>query len=229
MGELVGFIDTLDSCQLGFIAAPEREQVSLLRSVTGAARARMFTSNRSEVDLVDRVARGDGEAFGTLFDCHSPTVFGMLIQLLKRRELAEEVLQETFMQAWSQADRYRSERATVCGWLLMLARSRALDHLRSSRARDQREDRLGADPASLRVEEPVGTGNLETLERQRHVLNALAALGEDQRRCLELSFFEGLSHTQIAEQLDQPLGTVKSRILSAMRKLRPALATLHPQ
>jgi RNA polymerase sigma-70 factor (ECF subfamily) len=187
----------------------------------------MSLSNRNEIGLVDRVARGDGEAFATLFDRHSATVLGMLIQLLKRRELAEEILQETFMQAWSQADRYRWDRATVCGWLLMLARSRAVDHLRSSRARGRREDRLSADPASISVEQPVGTDNLETVERQRQVLNALAALGEDQRRCLELSFFEGLSHSQIAERLDQPLGTVKSRILSGMRKLRPALAPLH--
>ena len=229
MGELVGFIDTLDCRQLGFIAAPPRENVALLRSLPGAARTLMSVSNRSEVELVGRVARGDAEAFATLFDCHSPTVLGMLIQLLGRRELAEEVLQEAFMQAWSQAGRYRSERATVCGWLLMLARSRALDHLRSSRARGQREDRLRTDAGSITVEEPVGTGNLEAIERQRQVLNALAALGENQRRCLELSFFEGLSHSQIAERLDQPLGTVKSRILSGMRKLRPALAPLHPQ
>lgn len=183
----------------------------------------MSPTDSSEAELLRRVADGDSEAFAVIFDRHSATILGMLIQLLRRRELAEELLQETFLQAWSQADRYRADRATVCGWLLMLARSRALDHLRSSQARAKREEAVGTDPAVVRVVTPVGTGNLEARERQHLVLHALAGLSEDQRRCVELSFFKGLSHGQIAAELAEPLGTVKSRILHGMRKLRTAL------
>ena len=94
----------------------------------------MFAKNRHDIHLMTRVAARDSEAFAALFDQHSSTILGMLVQLLKRRDLAAEMLQETFMQAWSQAERYRPERATVCGWLLMLARSRALDLLRAPAA-----------------------------------------------------------------------------------------------
>lgn len=187
----------------------------------------MPVTDSNEAELVSRVAGGDSEAFATLFDRHSSTVLGMLIQLLRRRELAEEILQETFLQAWSQAGRYRADRATPCGWLLMLARSRALDHLRSSRARSRREEGFEADTTAS-TEAPVGTDNLEARERQRYVLTAMAALSEDQRRCVELSFFEGLSHGEIAAHLEQPLGTVKSRILLGMRKLRLALEPVYP-
>jgi RNA polymerase sigma-70 factor (ECF subfamily) len=182
----------------------------------------------SEAELVQRVAAGDNEAFAVLFDRHSSRVLGMLIQLMRRRELAEELLQETFLQAWSQADRYREDRATVCGWLLMLARSRALDHLRSSRSRAEREEKVSTDGSMPQVAEPVGTGDLEARERQRFVLNALSGLSEDQRRCVELAFFKGLSHGEIAAELEQPLGTVKSRILLGMRKLRAALEPVYP-
>jgi len=182
----------------------------------------------SEAELVQRVAAGDNEAFAALFDRHSSRVLGMLIQILRRRELAEELLQETFLQAWSQADRYREDRATVCGWLLMMARSRALDHLRASRSRSEREERAGTESSTPQVTEPVGTGELEARERQRFVLNALAGLSEDQRRCVELAFFKGLSHGQIAAELEQHLGTVKSRILLGMRKLRAALEPVYP-
>lgn len=188
----------------------------------------MLVTDSNEADLVSRIADGDSEAFAQLFDRHSSKVLGMLIQLLRRRELAEEILQETFFQAWSQAGNYRSDRATVGGWLLMLARSRALDHLRSNQARTQREESFEAEPSASRIESPVGTANLEARERQRSVLQALAGLSEQQRRCVELSFFEGLSHSQIASQLEEPLGTVKSRILLGMRKLRAVLEPVYP-
>lgn len=187
----------------------------------------MHLLEASDADLVQRVAGGDSDAFAVLFDRHSSPVLGMLIQLVRRRELAEELLQETFLQAWSQSDRYREDRASVCGWLLMLARSRALDHLRSSRSRAQREEKVSTDSTVPRVAEPVGTGDLEARERQRLVLDALAGLSEDQRRCVELAFFKGLSHGQIAAELEQPLGTVKSRILLGMRKLRAALEPVY--
>jgi RNA polymerase sigma-70 factor (ECF subfamily) len=188
----------------------------------------MAVHDSTDAALVARVVERDDAAFGQLFDRHAAMVLGVLVPLLRRRELAEEILQETFLQAWSQAGRYRPERATVAGWLVMLARSRALDYLRSSQARGRREERLAAEGGAGTVEQPVGTAYLEHAERQRFVLRALTELGEDQRRCVELAFFEGLSHSQIAERLGQPLGTIKSRLLAGLRKLRQALSPVYP-
>ena len=179
------------------------------------------STNREE-QLMSRVAAGDPDAFAELFDGLAPCILGVLIRLLRQRELAEEALQETFLQGWLQADRYRPELGSPRAWLLSIARSRGLDSLRRERSRSRREEAVGMlEPQSL---PPVGTERLESLERQRQVSSALGALSPDQRRCIELAFFEGLTHTQIAERLEAPLGTVKSRILLGMNKLRQALS-----
>jgi RNA polymerase sigma-70 factor (ECF subfamily) len=144
--------------------------------------------------------------------------------LVGRREVAEELLQETFLQAWGEASRYRAERATPRGWLLMMGRSRAIDRLRSSGARARREETVGRELVGSGAIEAVGTAHLEAEARGRQVRSALDQLPPEQRQCIELAFYEGLSHRQVAERLGQPLGTVKSRILLGMGKLRQALS-----
>lgn len=174
--------------------------------------------------LVSRIAGGDRGAFAVFFDRHSPAVLGVLVRMLRDRGEAEEVLQETFLQAWQNAGGYRPDGASPRGWLLVLARSRAIDRIRSGSARQRREERaVTGEPAIAEGEEPTGPARLEAAERRRTVGSALARLPEEQRRCIELAYFEGLSHTQIAERLDAPLGTVKSRVLLGMKKLRAFL------
>lgn len=175
--------------------------------------------------LMGRVAAGDRDAFAALFDRHSPTVLGVLVRLLRDRDEAEEVLQEAFLQLWQEAARYRSDGASPRGWVLMLARSRAIDRLRSGRSRQQREERVAVEETTLSAgaAPPAGPARIEAAERRRTVGSALAGLPDEQRRCIELAYFEGLSHTQIAARLGAPLGTVKSRVLLGMRKLRAAL------
>lgn len=173
---------------------------------------------------MDRVAAGDREAFAEVFDRHSPVVLGMLTRLLRRRDLAEEILQEAFLQAWEQADRYRPERASPKGWLLLLARSRALDRIRSATARGRREKAVYAESALPTVARPEGTRRLEAEERSDHLSRALEVLPADQRQCIELAFFDGLTHREVAARTGEPLGTVKSRILLGMNKLRQALS-----
>ena len=175
--------------------------------------------------LLGRVAAGDQAAFATFFDRHSGIVLGVLTRMLRDRSEAEEIMQEAFLQAWKQAGRYRPERATPRGWLLMMARSRALDRIRSSQSRVRREDEVAQDSESAPQITAVGTEALEIEERRQRVRGALGELPTEQRQCVELAFFEGLSHSQIAEHLETPLGTVKSRILLGMNKLRVALAT----
>lgn len=178
-----------------------------------------------EPALIHRIASGDGEALTRLFDLHSPVALGLLVRILGDRAEAEEILQEVFLQVWTQADRYDAARSTPRGWLLMLARSRALDRLRRRQARRRREEESAEEEARLAPVEPEGTGRLEAAERQSQVSSALDVLSPEQRRCIELAFYEGLTHTQIAERLKAPLGTVKSRILLGMSKLRQVLST----
>ncbi len=175
-------------------------------------------------ELLARIAGGDRQAFTELFDAHAAAILGVLTLLAGRREEAEELLQETFLQAWGEAGRYRAERATPRGWLLMMARSRAIDRLRASGARGRREETVGRELTGPGTVAPVGTANLEADERGRQVRGALDQLPPEQRQAIELAFYEGLSHREVAERLGQPLGTVKSRILLGMGKLRQALS-----
>ena len=170
-----------------------------------------------------RIAAGDGGALAEAFDLHSPVALGLLVRILGRRSEAEEILQEVFLQVWTQADRYNPERATARGWILMLARSRALDRLRRRDASQRREEEAAG--GETRSVGPVGTARLEASERRSRIASALGLLTPEQRHCIELAFFEGLTHTQIAERLQAPLGTIKSRILLGMNKLRQALST----
>lgn len=176
----------------------------------------------NETELLRRIATGDGDALSRLFELHSPIVLGLLVRILGSRAEAEEVLQETFLQVWMQADRFDEGRSTPRGWLLMLARSRALDRLRRRESRRRREEEVSGEGGSATL--PTGTARLEEAERKTRIDSALGLLSPEQRHCIELAFFEGLTHTQIAERLKAPLGTVKSRILLGMNKLRQALS-----
>lgn len=183
----------------------------------------MNANDLEDVQLMGRVVAGDQQAFAKIYDRHARTLLGLLTRILGRRAEAEEILQEVFLQVWQQSARYQAALATPLGWMVILARSRALDRMRSDKARKTREENLGNESQPPRME-PVGTANMEADERRRRVGEALAGLPAPQRECLELAFFGGLTHTQIAERLGAPLGTVKSRILMAMQKLREASA-----
>lgn len=174
-----------------------------------------------DVALLDSVAGRDQAAFTVLFDRYGGPVLGFLTRLLGDRSEAEEVLQETFFQVWEQADRYRPERASPRSWIYLLARSRALDRIRSRTSRQRRESEEAVGGIGLHAE-AAGPGT--DVESRVDATRLLAVLQEEQRQCVELSFFQGLSLSQIAEQLEVPLGTVKSRYLYGMRKLRTAWA-----
>ena len=213
LGELLGVVDVRAAVGLSW----GHQRPPLRRAIP------VNDDQRREVHLLGRVAAGDGEAFAELFDRQSPLVLGALIRVLRSRAEAEEVLQEVFLQVWRDARRYVPERASPRGWLLMLARSRALDRLRSRQSREQREEAVAGGGGGA-VAAPVGSARLEAEDRRRQVQAALGGLPDEQRRCIELAFFDGLTHTEIATRLAAPLGTVKSRVLLGMRKLRQALA-----
>jgi len=196
---------------------------------SGSERARRdaFAADAlADARLLDGVAAGDSDALALLFDRHGAAVLGVLTRMLGRAGEADEVLQEVFLWLWKHPRRYDASRSSLRGWLLVLARSRALDVLRADRSRRVREE--GVERERPTVHEPVPLADLEQRERQRRLQAALVTLPDEQRRCIELAFFSGLSHSQIATRLQQPLGTVKSRIQLGMAKLRTALGSLAP-
>ena len=176
--------------------------------------------------LVREVAGGSSDALGHLYDRHAAKVYGLARRVLVKSEDAEEVVQDVFAQVWRDASRYRPEKATVVGWLVMLARARAIDRLRARRARPD-QDR-GLDPTPALAKASTGAtpeGVSISAEDARRVKGALAALPEPSRTLVELAYYEGLSHSEIADRTGTPLGTVKTRLRSAMATLRGALTS----
>ena len=149
--------------------------------------------------------------------------FGLILRILGDRSSAEEVLLDVYTQVWRQAGNYSRERGTPLAWLMTIARTRALDRLRSGRQEMQRKESLEvvADVRS-HAANPEETTALN--EQQRLVRKALTALSIEQRQIIELAYFSGLSHSEIATQLGQPLGTVKTRTRLGMIKLKELLA-----
>ena len=172
--------------------------------------------------LVRRVADRRQEALAEFYDRYSRLLLALTGRILGRVAEAEEVVQECFLQAWSQAGNYDPSRASVSTWLVLIARSRALDRLRSRRVSERTADsaRAEAPPSHTSSEGPAA---VLFRERRVRVGEELEKLPKEQRQVLDLAFFEGLTQREIAERTGIPLGTVKTRTLLAMQKLRTAL------
>ena len=177
----------------------------------------------ADLEVVRRMAEGDGQALATLYDRHSRVTFSLALRILAEPLEAEEVVQDVFAQAWRQASRFDRSRGAVVAWLLMMTRSRAIDRLRARRGQPPLE---GDHPSALRdaadTAPPVDLALL-TADDLVRVRAALDALPEAQRMAIELAFHEGLTHTEVAERLEQPLGTIKTRIRVGLLRLRAAL------
>jgi RNA polymerase sigma-70 factor (ECF subfamily) len=193
-----------------------------------AALSRMSTGGPQQADdmaRVARVVRGDGAALAALYDTHGRAVYSLALRVLGDEADAEDVLQEVFTQAWRQAGRYDETRGTVAAWLLTMARTRAIDRLRARQARPDSGAALAEDAWRDRPAATVDPADALAAERDaERVREALEALPLLQRLAIELAYFEGLTQNQIAERLEQPLGTVKTRIRLGLLKLRDALS-----
>jgi RNA polymerase sigma-70 factor, ECF subfamily len=177
----------------------------------------------ADLEAIRRVARGDADALAILYDRHSRIVYSLAFRIVGDPTEAEEVVQDVFAQAWRQAERYDTTRGAVVAWLLMIARSRAIDRIRSRRGLPP----LAPDGSKGLQEmvDPAEGPELMTLggEQIRRLRAALNSLPLPQRMTIELAFYEGLTHVEIAERLEEPLGTVKTRIRLGLLKLRSAV------
>lgn len=188
----------------------------------GAARA-----EPDDASFLRRMAAGDEEALGAFYDRWQPLVHAVVLRMLRQRDDVADVVEEVFWQAWRQAERYETSRGAVQTWLLTIARSRALDRVRSLKR--LREEPFEGENGEVFLELATDgdpSMDAESSERRKIVLAALAELPAEQREALELGYFGGLSQSEIAERLGQPLGTVKTRMRLAMQKLRDRLKIL---
>ncbi len=185
-----------------------------------------MSSSATSAALLPAVAQGNVSAFEELYDRYASTVYGLLLRILANPDDAQEVLQETFVKAWTSAAMFDAVRGSEVAWLISIARSRGIDRLRSRRTRADREDEAGREMSvfSAFVESATGADDAIEAEERRAVRGALAELPEAQRIALELAYFEGLSQTEIAARLSQPLGTIKTRMQLGMKKMRERLS-----
>lgn len=174
--------------------------------------------------LLARIGAGDQSALSAFFDGSKELVYALALRILGDEADAEEVTLDVYIQVWRTAGAYNSSRGSVTAWLVVLARSRALDRWRARSGRLQKELPLPEqfDPAAG----PDPEGEAEDAQRRRRVAAAIATLPAEQRQLLQLAFFSGMTHTEMAQHLRQPLGTVKSRIRTGMMRLREALEPL---
>jgi RNA polymerase sigma-70 factor (ECF subfamily) len=174
-----------------------------------------------DVELLRAVQRGDETALALLYDRYRSILFGLILRILHSQPEAEDVLQDVFIQVWQRAANFDETRGKPFTWLVTMARSRAIDRLRvlNSRGRTVTE-------AAREVVDEVSDAVVDTMrsEQSAIVRSALAQLSEEQRRTLFLAYFEGLTQSEIAERLGEPLGTVKTRMRTGTIKLREILA-----
>ncbi|MET0143177.1 MAG: ECF RNA polymerase sigma factor SigK [Ilumatobacteraceae bacterium] len=170
--------------------------------------------------IIAKVADGDKAEFATLYDRLAPTVFGVVRRVLRDPSQAEEVTQEAFVEIWRQAARFDPAKGSVPTWAVMIAHRRAVDRVRSEQAHRDRHERVASGERDF-ADTPEETA-IDADDRQRARV-AMASLSEIQREALELAFYEGLTHVQIAARLGIALGTVKTRIRDGLIRLRTVM------
>jgi RNA polymerase sigma-70 factor (ECF subfamily) len=196
-------------------------------SVTAHAEPEPSAVDPSSLDgVARRAASGDHAAMADLYDATSARVFGLAMRIVGEPSAAEDVVSDVYLQAWRQAGGFDPRRGSVLAWLLTLTRTRSIDALRARQRRRAATEQAEAAPSAAVPISDLAELTIEA-ERQRSVHGALVRLTPEQRQVIELAYFGGLSHSEIAARLGQPLGTVKTRIRAAMLRLRDLLAPLH--
>ena len=189
----------------------------ILLAIAGSSR----TTAEDQV-AIERMARGDQSALGELYDRHGRLIYSLALRVLRDQGDSQDVVQDVFVQAWREAARFDLTRGNVVGWLVTVTRSRAIDLLRRRNARPALAAQ--AEHPDRADETPGADVQMEWQSRAAEVRRALDTLPVLQRVAVELAFFDGLTHAEIAEQLEVPLGTVKTRVRQGLIKMRDCLA-----
>jgi RNA polymerase sigma-70 factor (ECF subfamily) len=178
----------------------------------------------AEIELLRRIGRGDRESFAQLYDRFSSAVFSAAYRIVNNQQAAEDVLQEVFLQVWEKAALYDPARGKPLTWAITLTRNKAIDRLRATQRRGRLQESLERDAG---VSEQFDGRNsfdaVDLLEKGKLVAEAMRKLPPEQREALDLAFFSGLTQSEIAEHLKEPLGTIKARIRRGMLKLKSLL------
>ncbi len=184
-----------------------------------------------DIELGRRLRRRDESVVGALYDRYSPLLLGLACHILGEQADAEDVLVDVFAQAWQDAERFDPERGSLGSWLVTITRSRALDAMRARSRRvrlvDRAADAPTETPPGMGTNFPDTSNRAIANERRGLVRRALAGLSAVQREAIELAYFGGLSQTEIADRLHEPLGTIKTRTRLGMKYLREALLAYH--
>ncbi len=173
--------------------------------------------------LLNEIAARRPEALSKLYDRYSGMLLALAHRVLGDLSDAEEILQEAFFQVWNQAERYDSSRSSVSTWLVLITRSRAIDRLRTRRVAERTAAAAEKEKGQAYTS-PQGLGDVFRQERRRRLQEELGRLPQEQRQVLEMAFYRGMTQSEIAAATSIPLGTVKTRTLLALKKLRKALA-----
>ncbi len=208
--------------------APQSVPKDMAAAAPALSRSPLKAKDATWTELIRGIAAGRQSALAGLYDETSSLVFGLAVKMLSNPADAEEVAADVYAQVWRSAATFDVSRGSVTSWLIMLTRSRAIDRIRSRTERRKRETEIEeyvevVDPG------PSQHTSVELNDRRRKVRHALASLPPEQRRLIELAFFSGLSHGELAEHTALPLGTVKTRIRLGLMRLRESLAALQEE
>ena len=172
---------------------------------------------RDEGDIIARLQRREPQAMAELYDRYGAMLYRLVLRMVRDDGVAQDLVQETFLRAWNRASSFDCERGAAGPWLLAIARNRALDYLRAQGRRGQDIELNETEHSSLFVDFSAGALNIDVV---RQVRRALDDLPSGQREAIELAYYEGMSQTEIAERMRQPLGTVKTWMRRAMSQMR---------
>ena len=186
-------------------------------SAVVANRGRQYLLLADE-DLISLVAQGDPDAFATLYDRHSRPAYSLAYRMMGERQTAEDLVQDAFLKVWRSATSYRAERGSVRTWLLSIVHNRGIDQLRSVASRRRTQEKIEASAPKSQPSEAFAQSWRNSQRDQ--VREALKTLPKEQLKILELAYFSGYTHVEIAELVDVPLGTVKGRMRLGLKKIR---------
>lgn len=176
---------------------------------------------RSAKDLptLVKIATGDASAFQRLYDRHSATLFGIVLRIVRDEAIAEEVLQDAFIQVWETADSWSEVRGSELAWLIVIARSRALDTVRNRRTRGDYETAASLEPVSWSRRPSDPYESIAAKRDRTAILKAMSEIPAEQSEAVTLAFFHQLTHREVARRLSLPLGTIKTRIKLGIEKI----------